>query len=97
MLLRLAISAFLYSKKPPIEDWVKLAMDRQAATGARAIFWLTARAHDAQLIEKQKPILEAAGVADKFEIMRLAKPRASLETTPRRHLLPSLATFCAIT
>ena len=70
------------AKKLPIEDWVKLAMDRQAATGARAIFWLdAARAHDAQLIEKVKPILEAAGAADKFEIMAPREAtRASLET-----------------
>ncbi|MEO0665611.1 MAG: NADP-dependent isocitrate dehydrogenase, partial [Pseudomonadota bacterium] len=58
------------AKKAPIEDWVQLAIDRQAATGAQAIFWLdAARAHDAELIEKVKPLLEAAGVADKFEIM----------------------------
>ncbi|MEM8592697.1 MAG: NADP-dependent isocitrate dehydrogenase [Pseudomonadota bacterium] len=58
------------AKKAPIEDWVKLAMDRQAATGAQAIFWLdAARAHDAQLIDKVKPILERAGVAEKFQIM----------------------------
>lgn len=58
------------AKKTPIEDWVKLAMDRQAATGFQSIFWLDAnRAHDAQLIEMVKPILEANGVADKFQIM----------------------------
>ncbi|MEL6689452.1 MAG: NADP-dependent isocitrate dehydrogenase [Pseudomonadota bacterium] len=70
------------AKKAPIEDWVKLAMDRQAATGAQAIFWLdSARAHDAQLIEKVKPILEAAGVADKFEIMAPREAtRLTLET-----------------
>ncbi|MGR3492609.1 MAG: NADP-dependent isocitrate dehydrogenase, partial [Shimia sp.] len=70
------------AKKAPIEDWVKLAMDRQAATGAQAIFWLDAnRAHDAQLIEKVKPILEAAGVADKFQIMAPREAtRLTLET-----------------
>ena len=70
------------AKKLPIEDWVKLAMDRQAATGAQAIFWLDAnRAHDAQLIEKVKPILEAAGVADKFQIMAPREAtRLTLET-----------------
>ncbi|MEL6915047.1 MAG: NADP-dependent isocitrate dehydrogenase [Pseudomonadota bacterium] len=58
------------ARKAPIEDWVKLAIERQAATGAQAIFWLdSARAHDAELIEKVKPLLEAAGVADKFEIL----------------------------
>ncbi|MEM1234937.1 MAG: NADP-dependent isocitrate dehydrogenase, partial [Pseudomonadota bacterium] len=70
------------AKKAPIEDWVKLAIDRQAATGYRAIFWLdAARAHDAELIDKVTPLLEAAGVADKFEIMAPREAtRASLET-----------------
>ena len=70
------------ARKAPIEDWVNLAIARQAATGYRAIFWLDAsRAHDAELINYVTPILEAKGVADKFEIM---SPRdatiASLET-----------------
>ena len=57
-------------KKAPIENWIELAMDRQRLTGSEAIFWLDAnRAHDAQLIEYVKPALEAAGVADKFQIM----------------------------
>jgi isocitrate dehydrogenase len=32
------------ARKAPIEDWVNLAIDRQAATGYRAIFWLDATA-----------------------------------------------------
>jgi len=41
------------AKDASIRDWVKLAVTRARATGAPAIFWLdTARAHDAQLIEK---------------------------------------------
>ena len=57
-------------KKAPIENWIQLALDRQRLTGSEAIFWLDAnRAHDAQLIEYVKPVLEAAGVADKFLIM----------------------------
>lgn len=70
------------AKKAPIEDWVQLAIDRQAATGFQAIFWLdAARAHDAQLISKVKPILEAAGVADKFQILAPRDAtRLSLET-----------------
>ncbi|MBK0326593.1 NADP-dependent isocitrate dehydrogenase [Rhodobacteraceae bacterium F11138] len=70
------------AKKAPIEDWVKLAISRQAATGAQAIFWLDEnRAHDAQLIAKVKPMLDAAGVADKFQIMSpRAATRLSLET-----------------
>ncbi len=70
------------ARKAPIEDWVNLAIDRQKATGYRAIFWLDAnRAHDAQLISMVKPILEARGVSDKFEIMAPREAtRASLET-----------------
>jgi len=70
------------ARKAPIEDWVKLAIDRQRATGYRAIFWLDeARAHDAELIRYVKPILQAAGVEAKFEIMAPREAtRASLET-----------------
>ena len=70
------------ARKAPIEDWVNLAIDRQKATGYRAIFWLDEnRAHDAELIKFVKPILEAKGVADKFEIMAPREATvASLET-----------------
>ena len=37
----------------PIQDWVKLAVNRARATGVPAIFWLDKdRPHDAQLIQK---------------------------------------------
>merc|ERR1711992_176609 len=40
------------TKDLPIQDWVKLAVSRARATGAKAIFWLNpARAHDANLIQ----------------------------------------------
>jgi isocitrate dehydrogenase len=70
------------AKKAPIEDWVQLAIDRQAATGFQSIFWLDAnRTHDAQLIAKVKPILEAAGISDKFLILAPREAtRLSLET-----------------
>ncbi len=70
------------ARKAPIEDWVNLAIDRQRAEGCRAIFWLDAnRAHDAELIAYVKPILEAKGVADRFEIMAPREAtRASFET-----------------
>ncbi|PWK59294.1 NADP-dependent isocitrate dehydrogenase [Roseicyclus mahoneyensis] len=70
------------TRQAPIEDWVTLAIERQALTGYRSIFWLDAtRAHDAQLIAMVKPILEAKGVADKFEIMAPREAtRASFET-----------------
>lgn len=69
------------ARKAPIEDWVKLAIDRQKAEGCSAIFWLDEnRAHDAELIAYVKPILEANGVSDKFKIMAPREAtRASLE------------------
>ena len=40
-------------KDAPIQDWVKLAVNRARATGVPAVFWLDEnRAHDAQLIKK---------------------------------------------
>ena len=40
-------------KDLPIQDWVKLAVNRAKATGSPAVFWLDKnRAHDAQLIQK---------------------------------------------
>jgi isocitrate dehydrogenase len=41
------------TKDLPIQDWVKLAVNRAKATGTPAIFWLDKnRAHDAQIISK---------------------------------------------
>ena len=70
------------ARKAPIEDWVNLAIERQAAEGCEAVFWLDAtRAHDAELIKYVTPILEAKGVADKFLIMAPeAATRQALET-----------------
>ena len=69
------------TKKEPIEDWVNLAISRQKAENCNAIFWLDAdRAHDAELIAYVKPLLDAKGVADKFDIMTPRDAtRASLE------------------
>ena len=45
-------------KDIPIQDWVKLAVSRARATGAKAVFWLDAnRAHDANLIGLVKKYL----------------------------------------
>ena len=67
------------TRKAPIEDWVKLAIERQKAEGCQAIFWLDqARAHDAVLIGLVKPLLDKAGVAAKFRIM---SPRAATRLT----------------
>ncbi len=46
------------TKDAPIQDWIKLAVNRAKATGVPAIFWLDAdRAHDAELIAKVKTYL----------------------------------------
>jgi len=46
-------------KDAPIQDWVKLAVNRARATNTPAVFWLDAnRAHDAQLIEKVNTYLK---------------------------------------
>ncbi|MCF6455419.1 NADP-dependent isocitrate dehydrogenase [Pseudoalteromonas sp. MMG024] len=46
-------------KDLPIQDWVKLAVNRARATGTPAVFWLDEkRAHDAQLIKKVNQYLQ---------------------------------------
>ncbi|GAB3486366.1 NADP-dependent isocitrate dehydrogenase [Azotobacter salinestris] len=46
-------------KDAPIQDWVKLAVNRARATNAPAVFWLDpARAHDAQVIAKVERYLK---------------------------------------
>jgi isocitrate dehydrogenase len=45
-------------KDAPVQDWVKLAVERGRITGSAVIFWLDAdRAHDAQLIAKVEQYL----------------------------------------
>jgi isocitrate dehydrogenase len=47
------------TKRPVIEDWVKLAVERARATGWPAVFWLDeTRAHDKQVLEVVRPALE---------------------------------------
>jgi len=58
------------TRQAPIEDWVQLAIDRQALENCEAIFWLDeTRAHDAELLKYVRPLLEKAGVAGKFQIL----------------------------
>ena len=46
-------------KDAPIQDWVKLAVNRARATNTPAIFWLDEnRAHDAEIIKKVKTYLK---------------------------------------
>lgn len=45
-------------KDAPIQDWIKLAVNRARATGNPAVFWLDEnRAHDAEVIKKVKQYL----------------------------------------
>ncbi|WP_144107739.1 NADP-dependent isocitrate dehydrogenase [Paraburkholderia sp. BCC1886] len=47
------------TKDAPVQDWVKLAVNRARATGTPAVFWLdAARAHDAQIIRKVEQYLK---------------------------------------
>ena len=46
-------------KDAPIQDWVKLAVNRSRQSGMPAVFWLDdERAHDAQLIKKVETYLQ---------------------------------------
>ena len=69
-------------KDAPIQDWVKLAINRGKLTGYPVVFWLNKdRAHDAQLIEKVNRYLpdhDTTGI--QIEIMSPAEAtRFSLE------------------
>jgi len=69
-------------KDAPIQDWVKLAVNRAKATGDPAVFWLDEnRAHDQELIEKVTTYLPKHDTVDlQIEIMSpVAATRFSLE------------------
>ncbi len=47
------------TKDAPVQDWVKLAVNRARASGSPAVFWLDKnRAHDAQIIAKVEKYLK---------------------------------------
>ncbi|MEQ3696757.1 MAG: NADP-dependent isocitrate dehydrogenase [Pseudomonadales bacterium] len=70
-------------KDAPVQDWVKLAVNRARATGWPAIFWLDAnRAHDAQLIKKVEQYL-ADHDTDGLEIKVMAPVEATNYTLKR--------------
>lgn len=69
-------------KDAPIQDWIKLAVNRARATGVPAVFWLDKnRAHDAELIKKVNRYLPAHDTAGlDIQIMSPAEAsRFSLE------------------
>ncbi|WP_321323646.1 NADP-dependent isocitrate dehydrogenase [Thiomicrorhabdus sp.] len=72
------------AKDAPIQDWVKLAVNRARATGNPAVFWLdTERAHDHQIIEKVNQYLAIHDTAG-LEIHIMAPAEATRFTL--RHI-----------
>ena len=64
------------TKDAPIQDWVRLAVDRARATGSPAVFWLDeTRPHDAELLKKVRPALETALAGEnlRIEVMPVAE------------------------
>ncbi len=82
------------TKDAPIQDWVKLAVNRAKATGVPAIFWLDEnRAHDRELIKKVNTYLkdyDTTGLdirimnpvdATKFSLERIVKGLDTISVT----------------
>jgi isocitrate dehydrogenase len=70
-------------KDAPIQDWVKLAVNRARATGNPAVFWLDEnRAHDAQIIKKVNAYLPNHYIAG-LDIQILAPLEATLFSLAR--------------
>ncbi|MEL0642100.1 NADP-dependent isocitrate dehydrogenase [Pseudoalteromonas aliena] len=71
------------AKDAPIQDWVKLAVNRARATGVPAVFWLDEnRAHDAELIKKVNKYLPDHDTAG-LDIQILAPLEATLFSLAR--------------
>ncbi|WP_425390314.1 NADP-dependent isocitrate dehydrogenase [Ekhidna sp.] len=81
-------------KDAPIQDWVKLAVNRAKATGSPAVFWLDKnRAHDTELIKKVETYLkdhDTSGLeihimspveATKFSVDRIRKGQDTISVT----------------
>ncbi len=82
------------TKDAPIQDWVKLAVNRARASSTPAVFWLDAnRAHDAQIIAKVNTYLAdhdttgldirilAPAAACKFSLERIVKGQDTISVT----------------
>ncbi len=70
-------------KDAPIQDWVKLAVNRARATGVPAIFWLdSGRAHDSEIIKKVSQYLPQHDTAG-LEIHILSPEAATLFSLER--------------
>jgi isocitrate dehydrogenase len=70
-------------KDGPIQDWVKLAVNRSRLSNTPAVFWLDEnRAHDAQLIKKVKACLQQQDISG-LEIQILS-PNDAMQYTLER-------------
>ncbi|RKT22738.1 isocitrate dehydrogenase [Paraburkholderia sp. RAU2J] len=82
------------TKDAPVQDWVKLAVNRARATDTPAVFWLDAgRAHDAQIIKKVEQYLkdhDTSGLdirvmtpveATKFSVERIRAGKDTISVT----------------
>jgi isocitrate dehydrogenase len=82
------------TKDAPVQDWVKLAVNRARLSGTPAVFWLDEkRAHDAQVIAKVKKYLEqhdtsgldlrilAPAAATQFTLERISKGLDTISVT----------------
>lgn len=71
------------TKDAPVEDWVKLAVNRAKATGMPAIFWLDEnRAHDAEIIKKVNKYL--GNLDTKGLDIKILSPEKATEFTLKR-------------
>lgn len=71
------------TKDAPVQDWVKLAVNRARATQTPAVFWLDAeRAHDAELTKKVKQYLPQHDT-EGLDIRILSPAEATLFTLER--------------
>ncbi|MFD2519165.1 NADP-dependent isocitrate dehydrogenase [Salinimicrobium flavum] len=71
------------TKDAPVQDWVKLAVNRARATGIPTIFWLDrSRAHDAEIIKKVNQYLPQHDTED-LDI-RIMSPEEATEFTLKR-------------
>jgi isocitrate dehydrogenase len=74
------------TKDAPVQDWIGLAVARARATGTPAVFWLDeTRPHDAEILKKVRPALEALDTDGlQIEILPVAEAaRFTLERARR--------------
>ncbi|MDO9261192.1 MAG: NADP-dependent isocitrate dehydrogenase [Flavobacteriaceae bacterium] len=70
-------------KDAPIQDWIKLAVNRAKASNTPAVFWLDInRAHDAQMITKVKTYLKNHDISG-LDIQIMSPKEATLFTLDR--------------